>query len=111
MTGPRAAGRPRGAAGLSGDGVEAAGRPCAGTAEPQDTRAGLRQRTDGPRAAMSPPPNPRQNAVLRQTVHVASAVAVAVHRPAAMAVGWGRRRLAHGHIRKKCPAFQYDLPA
>ena len=49
----------------------------------------------------SRPPNLRQKAVLgRKTVYVSLAVAIALHRPAAMAVaGGGRRRLGRGHIR------------
>ena len=66
------------------------------------------------------PPNIRQNAVLaRQTVHVSLAVAVALHRPAAMAVAGAARarpRYSRGCSTpfqpiKKCPAFRCDLPA
>ena len=73
----------------------------------------MRQRTDGPRAAMSRPPNLRQNAVLGQTVHVSSAVAVAVHRPAAMAVarvGAAKvRPRAHSRMQHRFPASQ-EMP-
>ena len=51
------------------------------------------------------PPNLRQKAVLdRQTVHVSLAVAIALHRRAAMAVaGRGRRRLGHGTFADAAP--------
>ena len=54
------------------------------------------------------PPNLRQNAVLaRQTVHVSLAVAVALHRPAAMAVA-GAAKAARPRVHSR---MQHPFPA
>ena len=59
------------------------------------------------------PPNVRQNAALRQTVHVSLAVAVAVLRPAAMEVarvGAAKARpRAHSPVQHRFPANQ-EMP-